>query len=233
MASTVVDLEPGVPRDVVFALIYGENLADVQANTDAAFLTYGDVLVPTFLSLFDVTFQDRKALVTWQSLIDTEPSHYRLTRTLDGLEQDLAFARDAEGVFQAVDADLPSDRDGTAVYSLYHGTDEVDWKILAQKEVEFSEAPPVRPHLSSHPNPFNPQATIRYAVPEAGPMELAVYNLRGGKLRVLFSGYHPAGEDQIAWDGTDDQGNPLPSGLYLYRMTSGGGSITKKMTMVR
>ncbi|MFH2052644.1 MAG: S8 family serine peptidase [bacterium] len=233
MASAVVDLQPGVPQDVVFALIYGETLADVQANTDAAFLAYGDVLVPTFLSLFDVTYQDRKAMVTWQSLIDAEPSHYRLTRTLDGQEQDLAFARDTEGVFEAVDADLPTDRDGTALYSLYHGTDELDWRILAQQEVDFSEAPPIRAQLTSYPNPFNPQATIRYAVAEAGPMELAVYNLRGEKLRVLFSGHHAAGEDQIAWDGSDDRGNPLPSGIYLYRMTTAAGTLTRKMTMVR
>jgi len=85
------------------------------------------------------------------------------------------------------------------------------------------------------PNPFNPRTDIKYALSEGsgGSVELAVYNVRGEKVRTLVSGQMSPGEYTVSWDGRDDRGESLPSGVYLYRLTSGGKSLTRKMMMAK
>ena len=85
------------------------------------------------------------------------------------------------------------------------------------------------------PNPFNPQTVIAYTVPEDAPgdLELAVYSLRGQRVRTLASGSEPPGRHTVAWNGRDDAGRSLPSGVYLYRLTAGDEVFTRKMMLAK
>lgn len=84
------------------------------------------------------------------------------------------------------------------------------------------------------PNPFNPRTTIRYDLPEPASVDLAVYDLNGRRVRTLLGGVHEAaGARAVAWDGRDDRGRSLGSGVYLCRMTAGTFRETKRMLLVR
>ena len=85
----------------------------------------------------------------------------------------------------------------------------------------------------NHPNPFNPETTIRYALPEASSVRLVIYNTAGQVVRILVNASQPAGYHQGIWDGRDDQGLLVSGGVYLYRRTAGAFSETKQMILLR
>ncbi len=86
---------------------------------------------------------------------------------------------------------------------------------------------------SSFPNPFNPMTRIRFDLPQAGNIELAVYDLKGRKVKTLLSGYHAAGRFVHDWWGVDDQGRRLGSGVYFARLRAEGKVAVRKMLMIK
>ena len=86
---------------------------------------------------------------------------------------------------------------------------------------------------ANYPNPFNATTAIRYALPAAGPVHLAVYALNGQQVRTLVQGVKTSGWHVVRWDGRDDVGRTAASGVYLYRLDATGGVRTGKMTLVR
>jgi hypothetical protein len=87
----------------------------------------------------------------------------------------------------------------------------------------------------NYPNPFNPSTTIAYSVPEGGGSEfrLEVFDIRGRLVRVLASGVHEPGSYRVQWEGTDESGREVPSGIYFSRMRAQGFSAVRKMVLVK
>ncbi len=88
--------------------------------------------------------------------------------------------------------------------------------------------------VSAEPNPFNPQTTVRFELPMAGPVRLVVYNLAGQPVRTLLDGeYLSAGSHAVVWDAHDAQGRAVASGVYLLRWTGQGQTSVQKITLLR
>jgi hypothetical protein len=85
----------------------------------------------------------------------------------------------------------------------------------------------------NHPNPFNPATRITFDLPTAGIVDLSVYNLLGEKVETLIAGSLPPGQHSLDWTAQSQSGEPLPSGLYLYRLTVAGHSLTRKMLLLK
>ncbi len=85
----------------------------------------------------------------------------------------------------------------------------------------------------NYPNPFNPTTNISYILPQAGHVELVIYNALGQEVRTLKAGYSNAGSYSVNWNGLDHAGNSVASGLYIYTLTTGDQSISKKMLMLK
>ncbi|GAB4378774.1 MAG: hypothetical protein Kow0042_27520 [Calditrichia bacterium] len=84
------------------------------------------------------------------------------------------------------------------------------------------------------PNPFNPETIISFTVPRSEFIELEVFNNLGQMIRRLFSGNIEPGYHQISWDGRNQFGEAVPSGVYFYRLKSKGGTIlTQKMILMK
>jgi hypothetical protein len=99
-------------------------------------------------------------------------------------------------------------------------------------EKEF--AGPTSYQLSqNYPNPFNPETTIRYQVPESSPVSLVIYNLLGQRVRTLVEETKEAGYHHVQWDGRDEWGGTVASGVYFYHMKAGPYSQSKKMTLLK
>lgn len=85
----------------------------------------------------------------------------------------------------------------------------------------------------NYPNPFNPNTTIAFELAKAGAIRLDIFNAKGQKVRTLLQGKLGSGRHTAAWDGADDNGQSLASGIYLYRMNSAAGSSTRKMLLLK
>lgn len=85
----------------------------------------------------------------------------------------------------------------------------------------------------NYPNPFNPSTTIRYQLPQAGEVRLVIYNLVGQPVRTLLNARVEAGVHNQVWDGRDDRGEEVSSGVYLYRLTANGYTRSRKMVLIR
>ncbi len=100
-----------------------------------------------------------------------------------------------------------------------------------------TEDPGVAPYetalLGNTPNPFNPTTTVRFSLRENLPVTLNVYNLKGQLVRALIDGRMEKGEHSVQWDGDDDYGKPVSSGVYLYQMKAGSANETKKMLLLK
>jgi hypothetical protein len=86
--------------------------------------------------------------------------------------------------------------------------------------------------LGNYPNPFNPETTIAFEMPAPANISLRIYNLRGQQIRNLFEGKIDAGRHQLVWDGTNDLGDKVASGIYLYVLKAGAIAISKKLALV-
>jgi flagellar hook assembly protein FlgD len=83
------------------------------------------------------------------------------------------------------------------------------------------------------PNPFNPTTQIRYQLPQPGEVSLTVYNALGQMVRELDRGYRPSGHHQVIWDGTDERGRPVSSGVYVYRFVAEGQTYSRRMLLLK
>ena len=96
-----------------------------------------------------------------------------------------------------------------------------------------STAPKEFTVLENYPNPFNPTTEIRFTLPERLKVSVFVYNTLGQKVRTVLAAFREAGNHSVKWDGRNDAGQPVASGIYLYRVTAGQNSVIKKMILLK
>jgi len=85
----------------------------------------------------------------------------------------------------------------------------------------------------NYPNPFNPSTTIEYSLPTRSKVNISIYNLLGIRIRTLVDLHQQAGSYSAQWDGLDERGMAVPSGVYFYRLTSGQNVQQRKMNLIR
>jgi len=85
----------------------------------------------------------------------------------------------------------------------------------------------------NYPNPFNAGTNITFTLTEGGDVELVVYDILGRTVRNLAAGFHAEGPHTVAFDGRDEHGNPLSSGVYIYRLVGSSISQTRKMVLLK
>lgn len=100
-------------------------------------------------------------------------------------------------------------------------------------ETDVTDAAPEPLSLTAFPNPFNPSTTISFTLPDYGHASLAVYNLAGQKVRTLADSPMASGRHTIVWDGRDDTGNAVATGIYFTRLTAGNTVATGKLALVK
>lgn len=85
----------------------------------------------------------------------------------------------------------------------------------------------------NYPNPFNPKTNISFALPVSGNVSIAVYNVLGQEVKSLVDQPMEAGHHTITWDGTNNGGSQVSSGVYFYRITAGTFTESRKMMMLK
>jgi hypothetical protein len=87
--------------------------------------------------------------------------------------------------------------------------------------------------FQNFPNPFNPLTTIEYSVSKAGPVRVAVFSVDGQRVRTLVNENKSPGKYKIIWNGRNEKGTTVSSGIYFYRLEIGSYSSVKKMILLR
>ncbi|MDP8231636.1 MAG: T9SS type A sorting domain-containing protein, partial [Candidatus Zophobacter franzmannii] len=85
----------------------------------------------------------------------------------------------------------------------------------------------------NYPNPFNPTTTINFALAKAQKVSLSVYNIKGQKVKTLINESRGVGKHSVIWDGLDENDKSVSSGVYLYRLKTGGRNYTEKMSLIK
>lgn len=85
----------------------------------------------------------------------------------------------------------------------------------------------------NYPNPFNPETTIRYQVAQTANVQIKIYNLMGQVVKTLVDKKQNPGNYKVVWQGDNDQGHSVSSGVYFLKMKAGGFNQTRKMALIR
>ena len=112
------------------------------------------------------------------------------------------------------------------------------WTFQIESATEVVTPDPLgHPHQfalhQNYPNPFNAETVISFETEEAAHVDLSMYNMVGQLIKTLVKDHLPAGSHEIAWDGTDDLGRELASGVYFYRLEAEGQSDVRRMVLVK
>jgi len=194
-------------------------------------------------------------VLSWKPNTESDLSHYLVYKdTLAGfipdtfkivgeVPKDSSVFRDYDFVLGRTYYYRLSAWDQTGHQSEY--SDELQILATEVGESTEEEGPPL-PRMyqlrQNRPNPFNPSTTIVYYLPDVGyqpaEVEIVIYNLLGQKVRTLVKERKYPGEHRVSWDGKDDQGNDLASGIYFYRFIFSGTDLyplvkPKKMVLIR
>ncbi len=106
-------------------------------------------------------------------------------------------------------------------------------QITAINDPGNSNVPNIFQLEQNYPNPFNPTTEIRYQLPQAGNVSLVIYNTLGQKIRTLVNGHEAAGVYEVKWNGKDEAGQQVASGVYFYDLRSGNFHQVRKMILMR
>lgn len=176
----------------------------------------------------------------------------------DPFSMGLVFGPDGSGLFQIPIKSIPAALTGQAwwqatdsAYSgFYHQTGGsqgglVHWPFDARMgSISVDEPTAVEPVAAAdlpgsyelgdnYPNPFNSDTRIEFAIAAGGPVRLVVYNAAGQEVVTLVDGTLEAGFHETTWDGRNDQGDPVASGVYVYRLQAGDLMLSRRAALLR
>ncbi len=119
--------------------------------------------------------------------------------------------------------------------------EEVDWSLYDDSDIENPSQPKLVEALlpekyslgDNYPNPFNPITKIPYALPEEGNVTIKVFDIMGREVVRLVDGFMPAGYHQVIWNGKNNLGSPVSTGVYFYNITVGDFNQTNRMVLLK
>lgn len=186
----------------------------------------------TLLAGYDVSVDESWVKLSWSlSSLDENVDFVVMRKTANGLfrdvigsdiaRRDLTFVcrdtdiRPGESYWYRVDINTESGR------SMFLETERIN---IPEKQLTL---------FQNWPNPFNPETVIRYYLPADDQVVLEVFNVAGKRVTTLVNSRNTEGYHNVRWDGRNSSGDPVSSGVYIYRLRVGNNLLTKKMTLMR
>ncbi|UCH66017.1 MAG: T9SS type A sorting domain-containing protein, partial [Ignavibacterium sp.] len=116
-----------------------------------------------------------------------------------------------------------SHSDIRSLYDIVSSVDEQSEKFILDQSILFQ----------NYPNPFNSQTVISFQIKTAAIVKLEIYNLLGNKIQTLVDEYKGVGPYSESWDGKDENGLQVPTGIYFYRLRANDYTQTKKLLIIK
>jgi hypothetical protein len=156
----------------------------------------------------------------------------------DGTEQTFNLNKESETVWTCIQ-DLSGWQEGAYYVQVSLQTSEALSRYRTHFTISSGSSVPRIPRprqcllFPPSPNPFNPDTKIRFELPTKSLIQLSIFNTRGQQIRFLLREVKPAGRHQVIWDGSNDRGQPMASGVYLVRLITKDRAFSKKIVLVR
>ena len=174
--------------------------------------------------------------LSWNPVSDGNFQYYHLERSTDP-----EFAEDVESQYITSnyyeDDGLEYDIEYFYRISYFAGVwsdhSEVLSVTLQWMDVDEGQLPKAYALHQNYPNPFNPMITINYELPRKGFVNIRVYDLMGRNIRSLVNTVQDAGYKSTKWNATNDLGQPVTAGMYIYTIQAGDFRQTKKMLLLK
>ncbi len=240
----VIDVsDPTAPVEVAFydtsgkalgVTVVGDHVYVADRGTGVYIIEYSPV-TPTLLQSLWVKASPGEIRIVWEVEEDRDIDGYLLDRRLvdrDSWQRITPSLIPADGKsrYEFVDRGV---REGERyIYQLSALTRDGDERVLGQEEA-MTPAPAQLSLEQNVPNPFNPDTAIRFSLPEAAMVDISIFNAEGRRVATVFNGLLDAGVWTRRWNGINDQGQPVSSGVYMYRLRAGKQTITRKMVLLR
>ena len=225
--------------------VYGYNLAgDYPNNLPEMNLTSSAIDCQNLYGL-------HLKFMRWLGVESPDYDHAYVRVSNDGTHWTTVWANEAEmtaGSWEEADLDISAIADNQdSVYLRWTmGTTDGGWtycgwnlddvQILGVEDVTIGISEPalaIPGNLHNNPNPFTDQTSITYKLEVEGQVSLIIYDMSGRKTRTLVDGYQHAGIHEALWDGADEGGTQLESGIYICTLRTDGQLISKKILMIR
>jgi len=188
--------------------------------------------VAVFLAMFDAVPDDGAVALTWQASVDGEIGTFHLTASLGEATWDVPLRATGTDAWSARDTNPRLTAGGEVAYVLQYREDHGEWFEVGRRNVTL--APPAAARLlEPRPNPFNPRTTIPFVLARMGEATLAVYDAAGRLVAELASGAFAAGAHEAMWNGCNDRGAAMPSGIYFARLTTDDRVDVCKLALLR
>lgn len=180
--------------------------------------------------------------ITWTRIIPHNQKKWDLFFSLDGgvtwntLEVDLPTSQFS---YEWIIPDSITEMARIQIYMDNEGTDYSDNSsnfTIQGATVSISvaeEIPRSFKLFNNYPNPFNPETTIRYSLPTQSDVKILIYNLLGQEVFRYDNAGQNIGEYEVVWNGKNQRGDELPSGIYIYKFSAGDFVQTKKMLLLK
>ena len=120
----------------------------------------------------------------------------------------------------------------TVEYAIEHIV-EITFSDLSEGDFENLPDIAIISSLSNHPNPFNPQTTIKFDLSKQGQTTVDIYNVKGQRVVRILDGYLPQGTHTVNWMGRNEKGSPVATGVYFLSVKSRGEQIIRKMMLLK
>ena len=198
-----------------------------------------DVLISVELSSFLATSSDGIVNLSWSTSSETENMGFHIFRS-----------ETKDGQFEKITGELIPGAGNSENEKSYKWTDHsaaagktwfyqlADYSIKGgvrmHEPVSISvELPKFYSLKQNYPNPFNPETTIAFSLKEPGQVNLAVFNLQGQLVKTIVNKHTQAGSYKVKWDGRNEQGNQMSSGIYIYKIRVNDFEQVRKMMFTK
>lgn len=211
--------------------VYGTRIYMAEQHIGVSILDFIPPPTPTAIHAFDAQAAGGVVTLEWEVVSDDVIAGYRLYRRTEGAE----LRPVNTGALLRPDAHEYIDT-GVAPGKRYEYTLAVvleDGSEVTSHMVEVTVGAAALALDQNVPNPFNPATTISFTLPSAARATLAVFDAEGRLVRTLLDGALEGGFKQAEWNGRDNTGRQVSSGVYFYRLQSGKHVLTRKMVLLK
>lgn len=186
-------------------------------------------------------------LLTWDPNPEPDLSHYQVWRKITGWDNKFVLLETTTNTSYEDDIVLIIHKFGTRIYYKVKAVDNTNYVsdfsnfvsvdgtagLPAPMSSRLHIVPNTISLFSNYPNPFNPETVIQFALPESEYITLKIFSTTGEEVATLIDKYVEKGYFNVKWDGNDQSGNLVSSGLYFYVLRSANKQITRKMLLLR
>ena len=219
------------PSQEKFYMVVAE---DIHGNTSkASSLTPDDIEVETALLSYSTELNPGKIILRWET--SKKLGAFRIYRLIKGESYPEIINIDIEEITENsyILRDTQVTSNGSYRYTVKYIKEDGRENTLFQTDFLKPLSSPFILY-QNHPNPFNPSTTIEFSIPAKGKVSISIFDSSGKLIKELLKDKSVSeGRHNAVWDGSNGAGKRVPSGIYFYRLTFKGKSITKKMVLIR